>query len=252
MLLASRGAWSEISPLSKVLPPVSLDGSRLLLPKVQGIRNLICRGTMTASTRDYQRSAVYAWEASQEGRAMHEEVYSHEATADMLQRVWKAERGRYGLAKRPAPQFKDGRGTRHARAGGGRVNLPRWARNDWVILHELAHCLAGRLRGGGHGPRFVGIMIGLLARHAGRDGQSLVDSAAAAGVDVDVRSVGAIPVRSRADQLATLMPVSMMDAAVELDCSYRQVQGLALVLIKQGRARWFRRRLVAAPAERPR
>jgi putative metallohydrolase (TIGR04338 family) len=40
-------------------------------------------------------------------------------------------------------QVSDGRGTRWARGGGGYINAPLWARTKTVLLHELAHNLAG-------------------------------------------------------------------------------------------------------------
>lgn len=40
-------------------------------------------------------------------------------------------------------QVSDGGGTRWARGGGGWVNAPLWARTYTVMLHELAHNLAG-------------------------------------------------------------------------------------------------------------
>ncbi len=41
----------------------------------------------------------------------------------------------------------DGRGTRIASAHGGqKINLPLWARKDWVILHELTHIIHSRIQ----------------------------------------------------------------------------------------------------------
>lgn len=39
------------------------------------------------------------------------------------------------------PEIADGRGTRIARGGLNRLNLPRWARTKAVVLHEITHAL---------------------------------------------------------------------------------------------------------------
>ena len=198
--------------------------------------------------RDTQRSRVYAWERSLNGASMHVGSLSLENVAAMVAKVWRAERGRYGLSNAPSPGVECGRGARRAfvRSSHSLV-FPRWARNEWVVLHELAHRLTPH--DAGHGPRFVACLIGLASRHMGRDVQLLIDSLAEFCVKVDLRSVGAIPARSMADKLFSLCPISMMDAAVELDCSYRKVQGWALVLSNQGRARWLRKKLTAIQHE---
>src|SRR5688500_7785550 len=59
-----------------------------------------------------------------------------------------AHRGVYG--PRSKVTVHDGRGHRNATSYGGTVALPKWARNDRVILHELAH--EALPRGERHGP----------------------------------------------------------------------------------------------------
>ncbi len=68
---------------------------------------------------------------------------------------------RYGLI------IKDGRGTRIARGGYGTINLPRWARSKPIILHELAHNLAGA-RARHHWP-FNRAYIDLVAVFIGKE-----------------------------------------------------------------------------------
>jgi len=122
-----------------------------------------------ARTRDSQRSAVYAWE-----RAAVPGYYADKRNAPSLEtiepfvkRVWLAERGRYGLARYPVPALRGGSGSAWGETGS--LKLPPFARaSRAVIVHEIAHALDGskgygRGRGGAHGPRFVGIFIGLLA-----------------------------------------------------------------------------------------
>jgi hypothetical protein len=219
--------------------------------------------------RDSQRSAVYAWE-----RAAVPEFYTYqqkraptvEDVIPFVERVWRAERGRYGLAKRPAPVVTGGRGA--ASYGLQSIRLAPWARTSQaVILHELAHSLDSRpvksflglfdvptrreKRGGGHGPRFVGIFIGLLARHLGLDADALMAHADERGVRYDVRAIGAVPVIHLADRLAKALPCSVIEGAVELGVSYRQVQGAALRLVRQGRARYWRGKIVPRESVQP-
>jgi hypothetical protein len=49
-----------------------------------------------------------------------------------------------------------------------------------------------------------------------------------------------------AERLFAALPLTAMDAAFELDCTWRQANGYALTLIRAGRARWRGRTLVAA------
>lgn len=197
--------------------------------------------------RDSQRSRVYAWER----RAVSD--YADRPTFDSLEEceafmhpIWRTERGRMGLAKRAAPALSRNLwGKRNATAHGTtEIKLPKWARSPEVILHEMAHCLT---HGDRHGPRFVGCFIGLLARHHGQDANDLMPLADEMGVRYNVRTVGAVPVHSLSEKLARLLPVFYMEAAVKLDVSYRTVYGAALVLIRQGRARWSGKTLKAIP-----
>ena len=137
-----------------------------------------------AEMRDNQRTVVYRWEATCSRRLVRLAEDSGEALstthchyssefetlqecADFLKPVWTSERGRYGHARTPPPAvIRPHRGQRRALAKHSHeLSLPKWSRNRWVILHEAAH----RLNVGyeAHGPRFVGILIGLLSRHAG-------------------------------------------------------------------------------------
>jgi hypothetical protein len=171
----------------------------------------------------------------------------------MTVRLWRAERGRYGGGRRDAPKASDGRGRRRAFAyyGPHVIAMPRWARTGWTVCHEVAHLLNGS-RQEGHGSRFVAILIGLLARHEGWDAKSLLASAREWGLQVDERSIGALPASEpvepeserMAESLLSLAPCTDVEAAIELGLHWRQVRGLSLLLIRQGRARWFRRRLV--------
>jgi putative metallohydrolase (TIGR04338 family) len=58
------------------------------------------------------------------------------------------------------PKIKDGRGRKHAGGCAEYITLPKWARTEYVILHELAHVFTQRLAGkkvAGHGWQFCQI-----------------------------------------------------------------------------------------------
>lgn len=69
--------------------------------------------------------------------------------------------------------IKDGRGTSTAYSRGvGELNLPRWARNHVVILHELAHTAGTRStekrRMAAHGWQFAADFLTLVRKFMGR------------------------------------------------------------------------------------
>lgn len=228
-----------------------------------------------ARPRDNQRSRVYAWERSASlelcGRSLYEAEFRTLAECEAFAApIWRAERGRLGLAGKLAPAIeRPSWGQRSAFAHNDhRITLPRWARSRWVILHELAHRLTPRDEA--HGPRFVGVLMGLLARHVDLDAVELMRTAEQAGVRYWVRSIGAVPVHGPAWHVTRALraeaPMSAMDLASWLslgtgaDITLAQVRGAALSLIQQGRARWLRGKLVplgdllpqVAPEAKPR
>ncbi len=64
-------------------------------------------------------------------------------------------------------RVKDGRGTRIARGGRGGINLPLWARNQAVCLHEIAHCITPHSCA--HGWQFTLTFLQLVEHFMGRD-----------------------------------------------------------------------------------
>jgi putative metallohydrolase (TIGR04338 family) len=70
-------------------------------------------------------------------------------------------------------QVKDGHHCRWARGinggkNGGTIILPRWARHERTILHEVAHVLTPQ-HTVAHGPEFASIFLGLVTRFMGKD-----------------------------------------------------------------------------------
>lgn len=206
--------------------------------------------------RDNQRSRVYAWERAVIGSDFYTPDFETlDQCEEFLHPIWRAERGRYGHAKAKPPVISRNLwGQRSATASlwGHELKLPRWSRSRWVILHETAHLLIrGNRRGGDHGPRFVGVLIGLAARHLGHDAQRLVDLACEHGVDVDIRSIGAVPELrepTMADQLLEVLPGRVTQLAWRIGARRAQIRGAVLTLIRQGRARYYRGRIVAVTA----
>lgn len=218
---------------------------------------------------DTQRSRVYEFErmvARMERRDLYSPTW--ETLDHVIQwaaPVWRAERGRYGRpgARMPAIE-RPARGQRRALAylGQRRITLPRWARSPWVTLHEMAHLLV-QANEPPHGPRFVGVLIGLACRHLDYDAHELMRVADQAGVNYHVRSIGSVPVRGiqwRAEKALGLEgPMIPVDLACWLSLgtyhdpvTWRQVQGAMLGAIAEGRVRLFRGKFrLLAPASDP-
>lgn len=111
--------------------------------------------------RDTQRQKVYDWENKTFAGKHGETLTLDECTV----LVHKALR-RYGITS--TVPVKDGRGHRWARGGAREIELPRWARNELVVLHEAAHAVVDFLerRHGvtvsAHGPEFMRVFVSLL------------------------------------------------------------------------------------------
>lgn len=111
--------------------------------------------------RDTQRQKVYNWENTTFAGKHGETLTLNECTA----LVHKALR-RYGI--RSTVPVKDGRGHRWARGGSHEIELPKWARNPVVVIHEAAHAVVDFLERrhdvqvAAHGPEFVRVYVSLL------------------------------------------------------------------------------------------
>lgn len=207
--------------------------------------------------RDNQRSACYAWErraVNEFGRKFYLPDFATLDECDAFMRpIWRKERGRVGLAKQRAPELSRNLwGQRRATAGADHViKLPLWARSRWVILHEMAHRLTPHDEA--HGPRFVGVLIGLACRWLDYDANELMALADEMGVKYHVRAIGVVPVHGAAWHVERALreqgPMSEMDIACWLSLgravpiTVKQVRGAVLHLTKQSVVRRFRNRL---------
>lgn len=70
-------------------------------------------------------------------------------------------RSRWGAR---AFDVRPGHGHRRATAdGNGVLQMPRWARTELVLLHEVAHCLTPTTFAA-HGPEYAGVLLSLVRR----------------------------------------------------------------------------------------
>ena len=201
-----------------------------------------------ARNRDNQRSRVYAWERkATKWFADRPLMKSLEEVEEWMRPIWRAERGRVGLAKYRVPELSRNLwGQRSASAGHDHVlKLPKWARNPWVVLHEMAHRLTPNDEP--HGPRFVGVLIGLVARHDGRDANWLMELADEMGVHYHVRSIGCVPIIKTADRILARkdLPIHEVELAIEEGLHWKQIRGAVL---SSGGALRMRGRMVVRTA----
>lgn len=70
------------------------------------------------------------------------------------------------------PTVGDGRGRRMACGWSGGIKIPLWARNEMVVIHELAHTVTHRQYGSGvaaHGWQFCSVYLTLTLHAMGRE-----------------------------------------------------------------------------------
>lgn len=109
--------------------------------------------------RDSQRGAVYAWErkVAQEYPSLRVAL-TLPGCADLVRRVWHDYR-----PGKPMPDIRDGRGRRNAAGSPRAIWLPVWARQPYIVLHEVAHSLAPESPW--HGRVFARLLVDLLVRY---------------------------------------------------------------------------------------
>lgn len=194
--------------------------------------------------RDRQRSRVYAWERQCQGALLRKETMTLVEVEAFASKVWLAERARYGRGRMAVPAVRHGAGQRRALANTGKhmISMPKFSRNPYYVLHELAHLLTPDNEA--HGPRFVGVVIGLAARWLNQDARALLQQAEAIGVRVNRNSVGKVPPGRLSDYVLRALPGTPVAIAVQLNIthalgiSYRQVLGAAMKLLKGRKAYW--------------
>ena len=134
-----------------------------------------------SAPRDNQRSKLYdAEDGVDRGRAFD----SVDAVQDFVDSITGSS---YWERIPGAPRVvavRDGRGRRHACAAeswyGAEVRLPRWSRNQLIVLHELAHTITPK-GCAPHGPEFAAGYLRLVRRFLSEDHYEALQAAFANG-----------------------------------------------------------------------
>ena len=124
--------------------------------------------------RDTQRSKLYRAEA-----VLHKWKSPLPSVKDVEQfadKVFGSKRVRAAFPQAvhnwTPPEVKDGRGTRIARGGTFHISIPLWARNEVIVLHELAHTITRRMYPiniAGHGWQYCATYLKLILYMIGRE-----------------------------------------------------------------------------------
>jgi putative metallohydrolase (TIGR04338 family) len=113
--------------------------------------------------RDSQRSKVYGAEGAIPTGKRFPDVASMQAYVDkLLASAWA--RRRWGNR---SVTVKPGFGHTRATGGYGDMHMPVWSRTESIVLHELAHNLAGG--DAWHDAKFVRVLLELVAHVFGAD-----------------------------------------------------------------------------------
>lgn len=132
-------------------------------------------------TRDTQRSRVYDWETTLFERTSLDTPLSLAECQRLVDRWAKS----YGIEP---IRVTDGRGCCW-RSKDRTIRLASHGRVSWMVAHEFAHARVthdfSRGTVAAHGPEFVFRYLELLVEQFGQDWAALVDSLAAAGIEVE-------------------------------------------------------------------
>ena len=129
--------------------------------------------------RDTQRSRVYKAERIALS-GMAQPLPTVRDVERFVKRVFAMKRVRDAFPNMRAdwmPTVRDGRGRRNACGWDGGIKIPLWARNEWVVVHELAHTIAWRQYGyrvAGHGWQFCAVYLKLVLYTMGREAHDVL------------------------------------------------------------------------------
>lgn len=133
------------------------------------------------SRRDYQRSKCYSWE-DLHIHNRDKSLVPFAQVQSLVDYIWQAE----GLTY--PPQVKElAKQATATEASATRLNIwikPRGIKTT-ILLHELAHSMTAThdSASAGHGPRWTGVFMMLLAKYAGFNLHELMFTAKSAGID---------------------------------------------------------------------
>jgi putative metallohydrolase (TIGR04338 family) len=116
-------------------------------------------------TRDSQKSKLYKAEKVLEEISMRlETIPEIEVYLIKVLRSAPIQR-RYGDYLQGSIKIRDGRGARIARGCNDWIKLPKWARTEYVVLHEIAHTITARRHSAlvaAHGREYAAIYLDLV------------------------------------------------------------------------------------------
>lgn len=145
------------------------------------MQNVRAENSLSAGEFAGQTQLCYAWELAT-FTFRNESIITLKQCQQLVNDVWRTLK-----LKGHAPKVVDGRGSEAARNWQRVIHLPKWSRNNIIVLHELAHSLTNLIdpqNSFEHGGIFVHIMLTLLSRFAGYKYQVLAESAQAFGLTV--------------------------------------------------------------------
>jgi len=123
--------------------------------------------------RDSQRARLYRAEGEVDAGRRLPTVERMQAWVDGLVATG------WFVARWGARSFEVRPGFGHRRATAdenGVLQMPKWARSELVLLHEVAHCLTP-VTFAGHGPEYAGVLLTLARRGMGPGTAQLLEDA---------------------------------------------------------------------------
>jgi putative metallohydrolase (TIGR04338 family) len=124
--------------------------------------------------RDSQKSRLYKAE-----RAALDKISKRLDTIDDITRFVDRIRKRATIVRRYGYELKrsvfigDGRGKRNAGGDSRGIYMPKWSRTEYIVLHELSHCIAcrryGRYNIAAHGREFAAVYVDLVRYIIGKE-----------------------------------------------------------------------------------
>ena len=119
--------------------------------------------------RDSQKAKLYRAERDDisKGRTFKDICETKKFVAKVISSKWSQKH----FLNYMSIVVKDGRGTRIARSYGDVINVPVWARNELIVLHELAHSLriGSNSEHSSHGWLFCNTFLKLVKHFMGKE-----------------------------------------------------------------------------------
>lgn len=121
--------------------------------------------------KDTQKNSVYKWE-EMIGEKWNCPKFSPSLNENecrqLIERVWREEKLTSCPPRIVPPQSAHYAYSRNGSIMGNTIELPKWARNPLVVLHELAHSIVwAKYKKSGHCPLFCGVLILLWEKYMG-------------------------------------------------------------------------------------